>query len=79
MMNKEKQNEWISVEDGLPEDGCYITHTNANGKNKGVIAQKLVTTTIRGNVVRRWEWNGRISPWIVTHWMPLPEPPKMKD
>lgn len=68
--------EWISVEDRLPEDGDYITFTNASGKTNGVIAQKLVTKQIRGKTVRRWEWNGRISPWAVTHWMPLPEPPK---
>lgn len=68
--------EWISIENGLPEDGNYITFTNANGKNNGVIAQKLVTTTIRGQKVRRWEWNCRISPWIVTHYMRLPEPPR---
>lgn len=68
--------EWISVENGLPEDGNYITFTNANGKDNGVIAQKLVTTTIRGQKVRRWEWNARVSPWIVTHYMRLPEPPR---
>lgn len=70
--------EWISVESGLPEDGDYITFTNATGKNNGVIPQKLVTTTVRGKTVRRWEWNYRISPWTVTHYMPLPEPPETK-
>jgi hypothetical protein len=68
--------EWISVENGFPEDGNYITFTNANGKDNGVIAQKLVTVTIRGQKIRRWEWNGRVSPWIVTHYMRLPEPPR---
>ena len=74
-----RKQEWISVEERLPkEDGCYITYTNANGKSNGVIAQSLVTKTIRGQTVRRWEWQTRISPWKVTHWMPLPEAPKMK-
>lgn len=74
-----KQSEWISVEERLPEkDGCYITYTNAKGSSNGVIAQSLVTRTIRGIKVRRWEWQTKISPWIVTHWMPLPEAPKMK-
>ena len=69
--------EWIKVEDALPEeDGDYITMTNATGKCRGVIAQKYVTTTVRGKVVRRWEWYGRISPWKVTHWMKMPEPQK---
>lgn len=74
-----RKQEWISVEERLPEeDGWYITYTNANGKSNGVIAQQLVTTTIRGKKIRRWEWQTRVSPWIVTHWMPLPEAPKMK-
>ncbi len=72
-----KQSEWISVNCGLPnEDGWYITYTNANGKSNGVITQHLVTATIRGKKIRRWEWNARVSPWVVTHWMPLPMPPK---
>ena len=74
-----RKQEWISVDERLPnEDGWYITYTNANGKNEGVIAQRLVTATVRGKKTRRWEWQTRVSPWIVTHWMPLPEPPKME-
>ena len=74
-----KQSEWISVNRGFPnEDGWYITYTNANGKSNGVIAQHLVTVTIRGEKIRRWEWLARVSPWVVTHWMPLPEAPKMQ-
>ena len=69
--------EWISVKDALPEeDGEYITMTNATGKSHGVIALRYVTTTVRGKVVRRWKRYGRISPWEVTHWMKMPEPPK---
>lgn len=74
-----KNSEWISVDERLPEeDGVYITFTNAKGKSEGVVAQSLVTKTIRGNTIRRWEWQTRISPWVVTHWMPLPKAPKMK-
>lgn len=70
---------WISVDERLPEkDGDYITFTNVTGSSKGVIAMHFVTKTVRGMKVRRWEWCGRISPWGVTHWMPMPEPPKMK-
>ena len=69
--------EWIKVEDALPEDdGYYITMTNATGKCRGVLPLKWVTTTVRGKVVRRWVYWGRISPWKVTHWMKMPEPPK---
>lgn len=73
----EKGGEWISVSERLPEkEGYYITFTLCS--NNGVIPLKFVFTTVRGQKVKRWEWNGRISPWVVTHWMPLPEPPKMK-
>lgn len=67
---------WISMETPPKEDGKYITKTNAYGKSKGVISQDYVTRTVRGKQIRRWEWNNRVSPWITTHWMPLPEPPK---
>ena len=33
---------------------------------------------VRGKQVRRWYWNGRISPWYVFAWMKMPEPPKKK-
>ena len=72
--------EWISVEDRLPEeDGTYITMTNATGKSRGVIPMEYRTSSIRGKIVRRWMWHDRISPWGVTHWMPLPEPPGGED
>lgn len=73
---------WIPVTDRLPEVG-----TKNNGwKDVTVIATdgKFVRPLIyeraivRGKVVRRWKWlwdriyDGK----PVTHWMPLPEPPK---
>lgn len=67
---------WISVSERFPEkEGYYITFTLCS--NNSVIPLKFVFTTVRGQKVKRWEWNGRISPWVVTHWMPLPEPPKV--
>lgn len=67
--------EWISMKERVPEkDGYYITLALCS--SSGVIPMRFVTTTVRGQRVRRWEWNGRISPWLVTHWMPMPEPPK---
>lgn len=68
--------EWISTDERLPEeDGCYITMTNATGKSNGVMAMDYRTATARGEKLRRWVWHDRLSPWRVTHWMPLPEPP----
>lgn len=69
-----RKTEWISVKERLPEkEGYYITFALCS--DNGVIPMKFVFTTVRGQKVKRWEWNGRISPWVVTHWMPLPEPP----
>ena len=60
-----KQSEWISVEDRLPErNGRYITHCKIEG-------QSLVCVLYYCKV-------GGFNEGTVTHWMPLPEPPKMK-
>ena len=75
-----RKQEWISVDEMLPsEDGWYITYTNANGKDEGVIAQRLVTATVRGKKTRRWEWQTRVSPWIVTLGCPFPNRRKEND
>ena len=72
-----ERSRWISVEDRLPEeDGWYITMTNAMGKTRGVIPMRYTTSTVRGQRLRRWTYHDRLSPWRVTHWMPLPEPLK---
>lgn len=74
---------WIPVTEQLPE----VDATRAGYEEKTVIAtngkfvQPMIyeRATVRGKCVRRWKWIwDRIydgSP--VTHWMPLPEPPKM--
>ena len=63
--------EWISVEDELPEVGGYvvcIAKTNPFSRFMPMVA--------------RIEKNGWVNPMTeqyiseVTHWMPLPEPPK---
>lgn len=72
-----REHAWIPVAERLPEeDGEYITMTNAKGKSKGVMAQRYQTSMVRGQKLRRWYWNGRLSPWNTTHWMPMPEAPK---
>ena len=63
-----RKQEWISVEERLPEtEGKYLVCT-ANG-NIGV-----------GNFIDYYGTGKRLcfDTWAVTHWMPLPEPPKMK-
>ncbi len=66
-----RKQEWISVEERLPEtDGEYLTF---NG---------LIYYLLNFNAsLRLWNVsNDNVSTAIrdVTHWMPLPEPPKMK-
>ena len=79
-----QKSEWISVEDRLPEDDfpkdterrsirCFVA-TN-KGSVKACVRQRYIL-----------ESTGELSPWCwsrdvfdtPTHWMPLPEPPKMK-
>lgn len=55
--------EWISVDERLPErNGRYMTHCKIEGKS-------LVCILYYCNV-------GGFNEGTVTHWMPLPEPPK---
>jgi hypothetical protein len=65
--------EWISVKDRLPDrEGWYITMTNATGRCNGILPQEFV---IR-NGVGKWRYRDRYSPWEITHWQPMPQPPK---
>ena len=73
---------WIPVTDRLPEAGTRsngwgdVTVIATNGKFvRPLIYERAI---VGGKVVWRWKW-----PWDriydgnpVTHWMPLPEPPK---
>lgn len=60
-----RKQEWISIEDRLPErNGRYLTHCNIEN-------QSLVCVLYYCKI-------GGFNEGTVTHWMPLPEPPKMK-
>ena len=68
---------WISVEDRLPEeDGSYLVSTE-----RGTVyanhfyAAKQFTSIYIGEYMREAEWSQR-GKTKVTHWMPLPQPPK---
>jgi hypothetical protein len=59
---------WVSVKDMLPDKaGKYLIVAVEHGK------YKHVTTAMFG---RYFYMTGRTAHWIVTHWMPLPEPPE---
>ena len=70
--------EWISVKDRLPEAcgfPCLLCGENAFG-------QICVFAGFTGYMERgKFEWHSNqkdidIDVWMITHWMPLPEPPK---
>lgn len=63
---------WISVNDRLPEHGKRYLIYATSGDNK---IGYITTTSFSGHFVLA----GRRAYWKVTHWMPLPEPPKEDD
>ena len=79
--------EWISVKDRLPEkDGAYLVTTNSFGDRQSV---KFRWFAKDGENVDAYDLAGQKDVWYlydiecgyvsinsVTHWMPLPLPPK---
>ena len=78
--------EWISVKDRLPEDsGCYLVVYR--DKYNGIVSIAF-DMYVKCNIGEWWEsefacditkqflWATRLQEQEVTHWMPLPEPPK---
>lgn len=73
---------WIPVTERLPEFGAKASGIKREScitlSEAGVIAmnwtENTYAVTAKGKRPR-WEWNHRVSPWVVTHWMPLPPPP----
>lgn len=62
-----RKQEWISVKDRLPKDDEIVTICTEKGF---VYAGELIGDT--------WFLDNDSLTANVTHWMPLPEPPKMK-
>lgn len=70
-----KRNKWINVEDGLPEIGEYVSVFSSVGipfKGK-LLDNGWVAFFADGEKLCTGE------PHHITHWQPLPEPPKQKD
>ena len=62
--------EWVSDSDRLPEEsGMYIVTANDGHAQRVSFVQWQKKN-------RMWNLTGARSYWRVTHWMPLPEPPK---
>jgi hypothetical protein len=70
MVTKQKS-EWISVNTSPKKDGRYLIYAPSLDKNKGLIAMAWYDPI---------GWSLLPSAWInaITHWMPLPTPPKVK-
>ena len=62
--------EWISVDDGLPDEGAYVV----------LRGEEMYPTTgylefhSKGHYWKCLEYDTYLGP--ITHWMPLPEPSK---
>ena len=62
--------EWTDVKDRLPEEsGMYIVTANDGHAQRVSFVQWQKKN-------RMWNLTGARSYWRVTHWMPLPHPPK---
>ena len=78
--------EWISVEDRLPEDSGYYLVVYRDKYNESISID--FDMYVKCNVGEWWEsefacditnqflWATRLQEQEVTHWMPLPEMPK---
>ncbi len=68
LASPEYKDGWISVEDELPESGqCVLLYSPKSGVGEGAwLSDK--------GYFEQWRWNTILT--NVTHWMPLPEPPK---
>ena len=73
-------NEWISMEDGPPEFPGFLDHIMVVtcDKNGYVIPMVRERTLVGYEWTERWlfPWNEIYVGPEITHWMPLPEPPK---
>ena len=65
---------WISVEDGLPEPGTKVL---VYGRNE----YGVYCITCLYSAHRKWLYHNRTTAdgKTITHWMPLPKPPRMGE
>ena len=86
LAEKQATSDWISVEERLPEDKCEcLVYVKTHNKFSGYMTISWFYPRYDGSapdLKGRKVWTGYDSEWgvfelrNVTHWMPLPEPPK---
>ena len=75
-------NEWVSVEERLPEvNGEYIVHACDEGCSHDEVVWGGDAVVCAEYYSDSWTWYEGTAEYdisdIVTHWMPLPEPPNV--
>jgi len=71
-------NEWISIEDRLPEDDVRVLLMTEKGFSVGAADHhdNVGVSWRIGNSMIAWDYEYNLDDLEVTHWMPLPEPPR---
>jgi hypothetical protein len=78
-----KMSKWISVKDKLPKaDGEYIVYAQDENSPSGEGVWYDNVVVVATYFFGEWTWHENGNEYditdIVTHWMPLPEPPRME-
>ena len=78
--------EWISVDDRLPEDSGYylVVYRDKYNESTSIAFDMYVKCNIGEwwesefacDITKQFRWATRLQEQEVTHWMPLPEMPK---
>lgn len=69
---------WISVKERLPEDDVNVIVYAVSNNGGYTIVVTFHTHTLYGLNIEGWAspWQYFTRNYTITHWMPLPEPPK---
>ena len=75
------QDAWVSVQDRLPDkDGWYLVFAPGYWGNNSIYGlDGLAASNFKRNYKTPWgieRTTGRGYPGIITHWMPIPDPPR---
>lgn len=74
-----RKQEWISVEDRLPENPKDVLCYYRFGRGDGDLGMMFVGTLCYFCFDKNPHWQHSETGLVVTHWMPLPEPPKGEE